>query len=168
MANRAVEPLKPISAWGRLRYLFANDVFRLLIGSQPEKDRLTKLVIVSPLGKLDLGDKCRADPLARLRDRRRNPETPSAFALLRQIYKGARLHPELLKLRIQIRQDLVRKTSADSAGEYEPVRAVVPDQQRTKIASASFRQRVAADNEFPTLGDLEFEPGAASSAAFID
>jgi len=36
------------------------------------------------------------------------------------------------------------------------------------MAPASLWQRVAADNELLGLGDLEFDPGAAASATFID
>ena len=139
VANRAVEPLKPISAWGRLRYLFANDVFRLLIGSQPEKDRLTKLVIVSPLGKLDLGDKCGADPLAALHYCRCNPEAPPAFGFLGKIDKGARRLSEFLELAVETRQKLVRKSGADPAGEPEPFWTIETDQQGSEMAPASFR-----------------------------
>jgi hypothetical protein len=41
--------------WNRAP-LFANDVFRLLVGSQPQENRPTKLAIERPLGELDLGD----------------------------------------------------------------------------------------------------------------
>jgi hypothetical protein len=36
------------------------------------------------------------------------------------------------------------------------------------VAPASFRQRVAADNKFLRLGDLEFDPGTATPAAFVN
>jgi hypothetical protein len=94
-----------------------------------QEDWLTKLVIVRPLGKLDLGDKYGFNPLATLHDRGRNAKTPSASAFLQQIYKGTRGHLEFLKLRIEIRQELVRKTSADSAGEQKPLRALIANEQ---------------------------------------
>jgi hypothetical protein len=34
---------------------FANHIFRLLVGAQSQEDRLPKLVIMGPLGKLNLG-----------------------------------------------------------------------------------------------------------------
>jgi len=55
-----------------------------------------------------------------------------------------------------------------SAGEHEPVWSMVADQQGTKMAPASFRQCIAADNEFLRLGDLEFDPGTATPAAFVE
>jgi len=140
------------------RHLFTNNFFWPFVGSQSEKHRLTKLVIVRPLGKLDLGDQHRLDPLATLHHRRRNPEAPSAFALLRQVHKGTCGLPEALKLRVEICQELVRKTGADSAGEHEALRTLVTDQQRTKVAPASFRQCVTADYELLRLGNLEFLP----------
>jgi hypothetical protein len=33
-----------------------------------------------------------------------DPEAPYAFALFWQVYEGARLHPDFLKLRVEIRQ----------------------------------------------------------------
>src|SRR6516162_9367489 len=140
----------------------------LLIGSQPKEHRLTKLVVVCPLGKLNLGDQHGFDPLAALHHRRRNPETPSALALLRQIYERTRRHPEPLKLRVEIRQELFRKTGADSAGEHEAVWTPVADQQGTKVAPASFRQRVTADSELLGLDNLEFYPGTTAPTAFVE
>ena len=36
------------------------------------------------------------------------------------------------------------------------------------MAPASLRQRVTADNELLRFGDLEFDPGTAAPAAFVD
>ena len=36
--------------------LFANHILRLFVSPQPDEDRLTKLVVVRPLRKLDLGE----------------------------------------------------------------------------------------------------------------
>ena len=36
------------------------------------------------------------------------------------------------------------------------------------MAAASLRQSVTVDYEFLTLGDLEFDPGTAAPAAFLD
>jgi len=44
-------PQSVCPALDRLRYLFTNDIVRLLVGSQPQEDWLTKLVVVGPLGK---------------------------------------------------------------------------------------------------------------------
>src|SRR6516225_1360224 len=43
------------------------------------------------------------NPLAAFHDGRGNPQAPPAFAFLRQVDKRARRHPELLKLRVEIR-----------------------------------------------------------------
>jgi hypothetical protein len=56
-----------------------NDILRLLVSSQPLEDRLTKLVIVRPLGKLDPGHQYRLDPLAALHVRQRNPKVQSDY-----------------------------------------------------------------------------------------
>ena len=121
-----------------------------------------------PLGKLYLGDQCRFDPLAMFHDSRGNPKTPSAFALLWQVHKGACGLPEVLKLRVEICQELVRESSADSAGEHEPLRTIVADQQRAEVFPVSFRECVASDSKLLRLGDLEFDAGTASPAAFVD
>ena len=49
---------------GRYVVLFSNDVFCLLVGSQAQKDRLTQLIIMGPLGELDLGDQHWIKPMA--------------------------------------------------------------------------------------------------------
>ena len=81
-----------------------------------------------PFGKLDLGDHYGFESNATLHDRGGNPMAPSAFALLWQVHKGACGLPEVLKLRVEICQELVRESSADSAGEHEPTWTVVADQ----------------------------------------
>ena len=43
--------------------LFANDLFGVFIGAQAQKDRLPQLVVVCPLGKLDLGDQHGLEPV---------------------------------------------------------------------------------------------------------
>jgi hypothetical protein len=53
-----------------LRHLFANDIFRCLISSQPQEHRLTQLIIECPLGKFDLDNQYGVDPLATFHDRR--------------------------------------------------------------------------------------------------
>ena len=50
--------------------LFANDILRLFVSSQPQEDRLAELVVVRPLGKFDLGDKNGFNPLAGSHDGR--------------------------------------------------------------------------------------------------
>jgi hypothetical protein len=100
--------------------LFTNDILCLFVGPQSQKDRLAQLVVVRPLGKFDQGDKHRFKPLAPFHDRWRNLEAPSAFGFFWQIYKRTGRHPVLLKLCIETRQELVGKTSADSAGGHKP------------------------------------------------
>jgi hypothetical protein len=58
--------------------LLANNILCLFVRPQPEKYRPTQLVIMSPLGKLDLGDLHLFNPLAPFHDRGRNPKTPPA------------------------------------------------------------------------------------------
>ena len=111
----------------------------LLIGSQPKEHRLTKLVVVCPLGKLDLGDQHRFKPVAAFHDCRCNSEAPSAFALLRQVYKRTIGLSQLLELGVEIRQEFVREAGADSAGKQEPVGAVVANERRTEIFASSLR-----------------------------
>jgi hypothetical protein len=54
-----------------------------LVRSQPQKDRLTKLAIMRPLGKLDPGNQYRFNPLTAFHDCRRNPESPAPACFLR-------------------------------------------------------------------------------------
>jgi hypothetical protein len=77
------------------------------------------MAVVCPLGKFDLGNQHGFEPLAPFHHRWRNPEAPSAFSFFWQIYKRTGRCPQLLELRIEIRQDLIRKISTDSAGEHE-------------------------------------------------
>jgi len=70
--SNLVWPFKIQVQWNRAP-LLANDVFRLLVGSQPQENRLTKLAVMGPLGKLDLGNKHRLDPLAAFHHRRSDP-----------------------------------------------------------------------------------------------
>jgi hypothetical protein len=52
---------------------FANHIFRLLVGAQSQEERLPKLVIMGPLGTLDLGNQHWVKPVAAFHDRWRNP-----------------------------------------------------------------------------------------------
>src|SRR5262245_59689894 len=61
------------------RRLLTNDGLCLLVSPQPQENRLAKLVVVRPLGKLDLGDQHGFNPVAAFHHRGRYPETPSAF-----------------------------------------------------------------------------------------
>jgi hypothetical protein len=47
---------------------FTNDVFSLFVSSQSKEDGLTKLLVAGPLGKLDLGNQNRLNPIAPLHD----------------------------------------------------------------------------------------------------
>jgi hypothetical protein len=58
------------------RHLFTNNFFWPFVGSQPEKDRLPKLVVVRPFGELDLGNQDRLDPLTAFHDRGRDAQSP--------------------------------------------------------------------------------------------
>src|SRR5262245_2499314 len=75
------------AGWDGLHDLFANDILCLFVRPQPEKHRLTQLVIMSPLGELDLDDKRGFYPLATFHDRQANTLAPSAFRFLREIHK---------------------------------------------------------------------------------
>jgi hypothetical protein len=50
-------------------HLFANNLISSFVTPQPEEYRLTKLVILRPLGKLDLGDQHGFNPVAPFHDR---------------------------------------------------------------------------------------------------
>ena len=69
--------------------LFANDIFRLLVGSQTQEDRLSKLVVMCPLGKLDLGDQHRFDPNTAFHDFGDDALTPAPRCFLWQVHEGA-------------------------------------------------------------------------------
>jgi hypothetical protein len=73
-----------------------------------------------------------------------------------------------LQLRIDARQEFLRKTGPDSAGKHEPLRTLVADKQGSEIFPVSFRQRIATDNELLGFGDLEFDPRTAAPTAFVD
>jgi len=70
---------------GSTSHLFANDILCLFVRPQPEEDRLTKL---GPLGKLDLGDQYRFDPVAAFHHRLSNPKTPAALAFSGRFTNG--------------------------------------------------------------------------------
>jgi hypothetical protein len=53
-------------------FLFTNDLPWVLVASQPQKDWLPELAVTRPLGKLDLGNQHRFDPVALLHQRRRD------------------------------------------------------------------------------------------------
>src|SRR5262249_42677338 len=110
----------------------------------------------------------RFKPVTALHDYRGDAQAHMPLDFLWQIYKRTRRHFQFLKLRIEIRQDLVRKTSADSAGEHEPVRTLVADQQGTKVFSASFGEHVAPDNELLGHGNFDLNPCPAAPTGFVD
>ena len=97
-----------------------------------------------PFGKLDLGDQHGFNPLAASHD------------------------CGLLQLRVDACQEFFRKAGPDSAGELEPVRTLVANEQGTKIFPVPFGQRVTADYELARLGDVVFDPGTAAPAAFVE
>jgi hypothetical protein len=45
---------------------------------------------------------------------------------------------------------------------------LVANEQGAKVFPASFGQRVAADNELLSFGQLDYDPGTTSTAAFVD
>jgi hypothetical protein len=51
---------------------------------------VTKLVVESPLAKLDLGDQNRLDPMATSHNRRGNALTPAPGCFLLEVHEGAR------------------------------------------------------------------------------
>jgi hypothetical protein len=73
-----------------------------------------------------------------------------------------------LQLRVDACQEFFRKAGPDSAGELEPVRTLVANEQGTKIFPVPFGQRVTADYELARLGDVVFDPGTAAPAAFVE
>jgi hypothetical protein len=70
-----------------LQFLLTNDILGLFVGPQSEKDRLTKLVVLRPLRKLDLGDQYRFDPVAAFHDCGSDTLALSPSPFLRQAYK---------------------------------------------------------------------------------
>jgi hypothetical protein len=64
-------------------FLFADNLLWVSVTPQAEKDGLTQLVVARPLGKLDLSDQDRFNPLTALNDRRGYALTPSATPLFR-------------------------------------------------------------------------------------
>ena len=82
---------------GSLQYLFTDDLRSRFIGAQSQEDRLTKLIVAGPLGKLDLGDQDRFDPMATFHDRRGDTLAPSAASFLWQIGKRARRTRDFLQ-----------------------------------------------------------------------
>ena len=135
-------------------FLLANDLLCVLIASEPEKDRLPKLIAICPLGKFDLGDRHRLDPGTALHDRGGDSQSPSSGFSFWQIHKGSSRKPDLLQTAVQHCQGFFRETGPDPAREQEPVLAVVADQQSSEVFAAAFGRRVPADHELLLLVSL--------------
>ena len=75
---------------------------------------------------------------------------------------------DLFQFCVDACQELFGEAGPDSAREHETVRTIVADEQRAEVFASSFGERVAADNELLTLGDFEFDPGAAAPAVLVD
>jgi len=146
---------------------FTNDILSLFVGSQPKKHRLAQLVIMSPLGKLDLGNQHRFDPLAALHDDRCNPQAPPAFGFLGQVNEGTGGTSKFLQLCVDVRQKFLRKAAHNSAGEQKPSRTLVADEEGAKVSPAAFGWGVAADHKFLCSRQFDFDPGAAAPAGFV-
>jgi hypothetical protein len=84
VSKRIAAPASSLIGVSTFRPTLEN-VFRLFVSSQFKEDRLTKLVLECPFGKLDLGDQHGFDPVATLHDRGRNPKTPFASCIPREI-----------------------------------------------------------------------------------
>jgi hypothetical protein len=103
--------------------LFANDILRLFVSSQPQEDRLAELVIQCPLGKFDLGDQHSFDPLAAFHDGRGNPQAPHAFAFLRQVDEWTGGLPDLFVLaaaKLTGEPDVLRSFFKQLSQEFAP------------------------------------------------
>jgi hypothetical protein len=74
-----------------VQYLVPNDILRRFISSQSEEDGLAKLVVTGPLGKLDLGNQHRLDPVAVLHNCRNDALPPPPWSLLTQSRSARRL-----------------------------------------------------------------------------
>jgi hypothetical protein len=81
-----------------------NDILGLLVSPQAEEHGLTKLVVASPLRKLDLGDQYRFDPVAALHDGWGDALAPSPSSFLWEVNKRASPAFDILQCTIQVRQ----------------------------------------------------------------
>ena len=93
--------------------------------------------------------------------------TPASAAFLWQVHKRAGVTPDLLQTVIKLFQEFVRKSGADSTGKNQSIRFIVTNQQRAEILAASLWLGVAADNELLLLGQVDFQPGAATPSTFV-
>jgi hypothetical protein len=82
---------------GSVQLLFSDDFRGRFIGAQSKEDRLRKLIVAGPLGKLDLGDQDRFDPMATFHDRRGDTLAPSVPSFLWQIGKRTHRTPDFLQ-----------------------------------------------------------------------
>jgi hypothetical protein len=95
-----------------------------------------------------------------------SPQRPRVFS--GKLIKGQVDCLSFLELCIDARKEVFRKTDSDSAGEAKTIRAVVTGKQGAEIFATSFMHRVAADHKFLAQSQLNFDPGAAAPAAFVD
>src|SRR5260221_14516687 len=148
--------------------LFTNHIFCRFVSSQSQEDRLPKLVVASPLGKLDLSDQHRFHPAAAFDHCWVDALTPAPSHFLRQVYKGASLTSDFLQAMVEDSQHLFCEAGADSTGKKESVRTIVTDEQRTEVHAAAFGRRVSADNKLLLRSQLAFDPSPAAPSAFVD
>jgi hypothetical protein len=126
-----------LKGWG----LLTDDILGLFVRAQSEENRLPNLIVQGPLGKLDLGDQDRLDPNTTFHDCRRDPLAPTSAPFLWQVYKRATVTPDPLQAGIELRQEFVGESGADSAGEEQPVRLIIADQQSAEVFPAPFGKR---------------------------
>src|SRR5262249_44705130 len=119
------------------------------IRTQCEKGRVTNTAIARPLGKANLGDERRLDPVM----------SASRWRPADERRRRARQRPERLADRLE---RPVVETRADLGHVHELTALVEPEVQRAEVSAGALRHGVAADHELlpePTL-DLEPVPGA--------
>jgi hypothetical protein len=140
---------------------------RILVFSDPKKDRLSETVIPRPLRKFYLADHYRLDPVTTLHFGSGQSLIPTAPACCRDVEKGTGIDPDLLQFRIETAQKLIAKAGPDPAAEFEVLAFVKADQERAEIFPRPFRFGVSADDEFLLLMKLEFDPCSAALSGLI-
>src|SRR5216683_4399144 len=139
---------------------FQPALFRRLIGSEPHEHRSPQLhpafrSFVSPLGKLNFGDKFRAHEL--------NFPQSANLAVKRILFRLERLQTTKY-----FPKRLVIETSANLSDMNESSLLVVQTKdQRAEIFAAALRIGVASDDALLTLGNFDFEP-VARAVLFVN
>jgi hypothetical protein len=68
---------------------------------------------------------------------------------------------------IDVFQEYVRESGADSAGEKQSPALTITNQQRPEVLAGALRLGVAADDKLLLLGQLDFDPSTATPSTLI-